>query len=287
MNARLGVTWKCMIGNAKKWKDGMVLEKTVSVGQQQVKISAEITDRKAQLVTINWSDESFTFSEIVEAMGKVPLPPYINREVDRNDSVRYQPVYSKVDGAVAAPTAGLHFTNEIIDSLSKKNILTDEVTLHVSAGTFQPLKAENLEDHPMHSEQIIISRQNLQNLMKASTIIAVGTTSMRTLESTYWYGVKLIGEVDTSFFVEKLSPYQDKKLPTTKEAFQAVLEQMDQLNTDVLVGETEIFIFPGYDFKVCDGLVTNFHLPGSTLILLVAAFIGDQCRVVYIVALTN
>lgn len=287
MNAKREVTWKCMIGNAKKWKDGQVLEKAVSIGQEQVKISAEITDRKAQLVTISWSEDSFSFSEIVEAMGKVPLPPYINREVDHNDSERYQTVYSKIDGAVAAPTAGLHFTQEIIDSLSDKNIKTDEVTLHVSAGTFQPLKAENLEDHPMHSEQIIISRQNLQNLTEASTIIAVGTTSMRTLESTYWYGVQLIEEKDSPFFVKKLSPYQKDNLPTKKEAFQAVIAQMDQLSTDVLVGETEIFIFPGYDFKVCDGLVTNFHLPGSTLILLVAAFIGDHWKEVYNEALAN
>ena len=287
MNAKGSVAWKCMIGNAKKWKDGQILNKTVPIGNREVSITAEITDRQAQLVSIKWSDDSYTFSEIVEAMGKVPLPPYIDREVDRNDSERYQTVYSKVEGAVAAPTAGLHFTTEIIDSLSKKSIKTDEVTLHVSAGTFQPLKAENLEDHPMHSEQIIITRQNLLNLIAAPTVIAVGTTSMRTLESTYWYGVKLIHGEGTSFFVEKLSPYHSDELPAAEEAFQAVIAQMDLLKTDLLVGETEIFIFPGYEFKVCDGLITNFHLPGSTLILLVAAFIGERWKEVYNEALQN
>lgn len=287
MNAKTGVTWKCMVGNAKKWKNDIILSKMILIGQKEVEVNAEFIDREAQLVAINWSDQSFTFSEIVEALGKVPLPPYINRELTKNDPERYQTVYSKVDGAVAAPTAGLHFTNEIIQSLASKNINTDEVTLHVSAGTFQPLKADNLEDHPMHSEQIIVSKNNLKNLINAHKVVAVGTTSMRTLESTYWYGVKLLKETDKSFHIEKLYPYQHHDLPDAKEAFDAVIRHMESLNAEILIGETEIFIFPGYEFKVCDGLVTNFHLPGSTLILLVAAFIGEHWRKVYDEALQH
>ncbi|MGB3466186.1 MAG: S-adenosylmethionine:tRNA ribosyltransferase-isomerase [Cyclobacteriaceae bacterium] len=287
MNARDAVTWKCMVGNARKWKDGIILSKDIETEGRLFTVEAELADKEAGYVNIRWTDHALTFAEVVETVGKVPLPPYINRELDEKDPERYQTVYSKVEGAVAAPTAGLHFTDEVIGSFSDKNISTDEVTLHVSAGTFQPLKAEKLEDHPMHSEQIIINYENLQNIIEAKTIIAVGTTSMRTLESTYWYGVKLLAEESKEFHIDKLYPYTDRTLPTKKKAFGAVLAHMEALETKLLVGETEIFIFPGYDFKVCDGLVTNFHLPGSTLILLVAAFIGENWRSVYEEALKN
>lgn len=287
MTARHTVSWKCMIGNAKKWKNDAVLRKEIEIDHLSFVITAELTDRSSGIVKLEWHDIDLPFAEIVETVGKVPLPPYIDRDLDESDPERYQTVYSKVDGAVAAPTAGLHFTEEVINSLTRKKVSTDELTLHVSAGTFQPLKAENLEDHPMHSEQIIINRQNIENILSADTIVAVGTTSMRTLESTYWYGVKLLGEKNTDFHVEKLFPYENRSEYSRKEAFGAVLQKMNDLNTDFLVGATEIFIFPGYRFQVCDGLVTNFHLPGSTLILLVAAFVGKDWRRVYDAALQN
>ena len=281
-------SWKCMIGNAKKWKNDQVLRQQITIADQSLEVSAHLVDREAQQVRFEWAEGDYSFAEVIEALGKVPLPPYINRELEAEDQERYQTVYSKIEGAVAAPTAGLHFTQDILDSLPHHQISVDEVTLHVSAGTFQPMKAERPEDHPMHSEQIIITQSNLQKVIDATKVIAVGTTSMRTLESTYWYGVTLLNGGNKRFFVEKLSPYQDyKTLPDHKEALKAVLQHMTDLGTATLVGETEIFVFPGYQFKVCNGLVTNFHLPGSTLILLVAAFVGEQWRDVYQSALDN
>lgn len=276
MNANKTCTWKCMIGNAKKWKADTSLKidklsmTATRVGQDEVKFSWE---------------SGLTFSDLLTEIGKIPLPPYIDREVEQEDEDRYQTVYSKMKGAVAAPTAGLHFTNEIINSLKNKGINADYLTLHVSAGTFQPIKSERISDHPMHNEQIWISRENIKNLLDAKKVIVVGTTSMRTLESVYWYGVKLLNGED-DFFVKKSDPYLLKAIDR-KQALNAVLEQMEKAGVEKLGGQTEIFIYPGYKFQICDGLVTNYHLPGSTLILLVASFIGDDWRKVYQSALKN
>lgn len=268
-------TWKCMIGNAKKWKEGEVTVEELALRAR----------RSDDLVTFIWSGGQ-TFSEMLEKAGKIPLPPYINREVEESDKEEYQTVYSKVEGAVAAPTAGLHFTDELLNQLSEKGVKEDYLTLHVSAGTFQPMKSESVHDHPMHREQIIITRKNIENLLRHDLIIPVGTTSMRTLESTYWYGVKILRGA-TDFFIPKLFPYEVISSPPIDESLNAVLSEMTRRNTDKLIGHTEIFIFPGYTFKICKGLITNFHLPGSTLILLVAAMVGDDWKTIYKEALDS
>ncbi len=281
------VVWSCLVGNAKKWKEDQLLEKVIAVDGNSTILKASWEDKSSQIVKLEWTG-GYAFSEIVEMAGKVPLPPYIAREVTEEDKPRYQTVYSKIDGAVAAPTAGLHFTDEVISQLANKNIIKDELTLHVSAGTFQPLKATSVEEHPMHSEQMIVTAENIDNILKAEKVIAVGTTSMRTLESLYWFGVKLAADPNADFNIEKLYPYQEHAaLPDMKESMRLVKNFMQANNHDSLIGETEIFIFPGYEFRVCDVLVTNFHLPGSTLILLVAAFVGEDWRKIYEEALNN
>ncbi|MEQ8904860.1 S-adenosylmethionine:tRNA ribosyltransferase-isomerase [Ekhidna sp.] len=270
MNATSGCSWKCMIGNAKKWKSDS------SLYISSLNLEAKRTGQN--VVTFKW-DSSHTFSDLLTEIGKIPLPPYIDRKVDKNDQDRYQTVYSRMKGAVAAPTAGLHFTKEIIDSLEKRGVKTDYLTLHVSAGTFQPIKSQNISEHPMHNEQVWISADNIESLLKAKKVIAVGTTSMRTLESLYWHGVKLL-KGDQDFFVHKNDPYS--LTPVEKsDALGAVLEKMKLTGVDKIGGQTEIFIYPGYSFQICEGLITNYHLPGSTLILLVASFIGPDWKKVY------
>ncbi|WP_226389377.1 S-adenosylmethionine:tRNA ribosyltransferase-isomerase [Penaeicola halotolerans] len=284
-------SWKCMIGNSKKWKDQEILQGEVLVSGQVVKISAELIDRTNGQVKLTWSPEETKFVDLIEAAGEVPLPPYLKRKATADDKPRYQTVYSKHEGAVAAPTAGLHFTPEILTKLADQGCQLDYLTLHVSAGTFQPIKSETVVEHPMHAEQILINRANIVNIIQhEGPIIPVGTTSMRTLESSYWYGVKLLKDkVDKNFKISKLYPYENRneRLPSRSEAFQAILDHMDSLNQDQLLGETEIFIFPGYQFQVCDAIVTNFHQPGSTLILLIAAFVGKDWQEIYQSALSE
>ncbi len=276
MNSQTQCTWKCMIGNAKKWKVN------TSLHLDSLSLEAIRTDNDE--VTFKWARE-LTFSDLLTEIGKIPLPPYIDREVEEEDQERYQTVYSKMKGAVAAPTAGLHFTHDIIDRITNRGIHTDYLTLHVSAGTFQPIKSANITEHPMHNEQIWVSKQNIENILNAPKVIAVGTTSMRTLESLYWYGIRLINN-KKEFFVDKNDPYSLQAVDRNK-ALEAVLKHMNSLGLETIGGHTEIFIYPGYNFQICDGLVTNYHLPGSTLILLVASFIRDDWRKVYQSALKN
>ncbi|MEQ8475922.1 S-adenosylmethionine:tRNA ribosyltransferase-isomerase [Fulvivirga sp.] len=276
--------WKCMIGNLKKWKEGQALNLALPNGQS---LKAKITDREQQLIEFSWdTDEEFV--HVLEAAGKIPLPPYINREVTFEDQERYQTVYSKFEGAVAAPTAGLHFDDKTLDSLAIKGVGFDYLTLHVSAGTFQPIKVDNVLEHAMHSEQVVVTFENIENLLNNDFIVSVGTTSMRTLESLYWYGVKLLNS-ESEFFIHKLYPYQHdaENLPSKNEALIAVKSHLTENGLTQITGQTEIFIFPGYEFRICNGLITNFHLPGSTLILLVAAFIGEDWREVYKKAIAN
>lgn len=290
MQVKGGCEWSCMIGNLKRWKEGTALQKELFTHSQKVCLSASLINKAKKLVRFEWNDGDTRFVDIVEAAGEVPLPPYIKRKPVEADKGSYQTVYSREEGAVAAPTAGLHFTENIITKLRARGVITDFLTLHVSAGTFQPIKEKNILSHPMHVEQMQTSRQNLVNLLKPNkNIIPVGTTSMRTLESLYWFGVKLLKEGDETFKVQKLYPYQflEDELPGKHEAIQAILGHMDNYKTDTLFGETEIFIFPGYKFKLCEGLITNFHMPGSTLILLVAAFTGKDWRKIYRQALEN
>ncbi|WP_416866597.1 MAG: S-adenosylmethionine:tRNA ribosyltransferase-isomerase [Imperialibacter sp.] len=286
MEARSPVVWKCMIGNAKRWKEG-VLERNIELEGATVKV--EVKRLGADEVQLSWDKSTARFVDVVDAIGKTPLPPYLHREAIENDKKTYQTVYSEKEGAVAAPTAGLHFTDEVLRQLRDKGVTTNFLTLHVSAGTFQPIKTATAQEHVMHSEQIIIKRENLEQLLKPGRFnVAVGTTSMRTLESTYWYGVMLKQDPDAAFEIPKLFPYeQATAIPSMSESMQVVQNKMDKLGVDELVGTTEIFIFPGYQFRVVNGLITNFHQPNSTLILLVAAFVGDDWRKVYGEALAS
>ncbi|MEM8965004.1 MAG: S-adenosylmethionine:tRNA ribosyltransferase-isomerase [Bacteroidota bacterium] len=282
MSTTESVVWECIIGNLRKWKTGQVLEQSLDHNIEKTTLQAELVDAAQKLVRLSWN-AVISFAEIVEAAGKVPLPPYLNRESTDEDRDRYQTVYSQTPGAVAAPTAGLHFTNEVLEKLQRKGVTFNQLTLHVGAGTFQPIKANEIQQHDMHSEQMVISRKNIEKLLTSDQIItAVGTTSMRTLESLYWYGVHLSQEPDANFQIAKLYPYQPN-VPSLSlsESMSEVLDRMNRLGTDTLVGETEIFIFPGYQFRVCQGLITNFHLPKSTLILLIAAFVGEDWKKIY------
>lgn len=276
--------WKCTIGNVKRWTMGKALQKQIG----DVTVNVTLIDRKNGYVEFTWSPPTLSFAEILHMAGAVPLPPYIKRSVEKSDEERYQTVYSHFEGAVAAPTAGLHFTDRVLADLKAKSVVTDFLTLHVSAGTFQPVKTENAVDHTMHEEQIIIRKRNLVNLLKADKqVIAVGTTAMRTLESLYWYGALLLKDPQAEFQIDKLLPYQFKNPPRPQAAFQAVLKSMEEQRVEEILGRTSIYILPGYPFRVCKGLITNFHQPGSTLMLLVAATIGKDWKQVYEAALAN
>lgn len=289
MLAKHPVIWETMIGNAKKWKDGEILKGQVHVIGQEIVLSARLIDREKKAVEFSWDDAEIAFVDLVEASGEVPLPPYLNRKPNADDKSRYQTVYSKKEGAVAAPTAGLHFTDEIFEKLRAKGIQETQVTLHVSAGTFQPVKAENVLEHPMHSEQIHINRETIEKLLaQKGKTVAVGTTSVRTLESLFWFGVKLLEGKNEAFVIEKLFAYEARAVvPTKEESLEAVLDLMKKNGLESIWGTTEIFIFPGYQYRMIDGLITNFHQPGSTLILLIAAILGDNWKSVYQEALNQ
>jgi len=285
-------TWACMIGNKKRFKEKIVGTYNIDVGTyqvrpQNVKLTAELVDSEKNYVKFSWNNSDLTFAEIVRFFGQIPLPPYLKRETEQKDYDTYQTVYSKNDGAVAAPTAGLHFTEQVFADLAQKGIKQDFVTLHVGAGTFQPIKVQNVVEHKMHCEQIVFDKSFIINLLEnVSFVIPVGTTSMRSLESLYWFGVKLLSGEQT-FFIEKLSPYNQIESFTVEQSLKAIIDYMTENNLSQLVGETEIFIFPSYEFKICKGIITNFHQPDSTLILLVAALVGENWKKIYDYALEN
>lgn len=285
-------TWACMIGNKKRFKEKIVGTYNIEVGEyrirpENVELTAELVDSEKNYVKFSWNNSDLTFAEIVRYFGQIPLPPYLKRETEQKDYDTYQTVYSKNDGAVAAPTAGLHFTEQVFADLASKGIKHDFVTLHVGAGTFQPIKVQNVVEHKMHCEQIVFDKSFIINLLEnVSFVIPVGTTSMRSLESLYWFGVKLLlGE--QAFFIEKLLPYNQNESFTAEQSLKAVIDYMTENNLSQLVGETEIFIFPSYEFKICKGIITNFHQPDSTLILLVAALVGENWKKIYDYALEN
>lgn len=285
-------TWACMIGNKKRFKEKINSVITpLSVGAaadaEGQGLTAELVDSEKNYVKFSWNNSELTFAEIVRYFGQIPLPPYLKRETEQKDYDTYQTVYSKNDGAVAAPTAGLHFTEQVFADLAQKGIKHNFVTLHVGAGTFQPIKVQNVVEHKMHCEQIVFDKLFIINLLEnLSLVIPVGTTSMRSLESLYWFGVKLLlGE--QAFFIEKLSPYNNNKSFTAEQSLKAIIDYMTENSLSQLVGETEIFIFPSYEFKICKGIVTNFHQPDSTLILLVAALVGENWKKIYDYALEN
>ncbi len=285
--------WECMIGNKKRWKNNEILHLSFEINGLKYQIEAKLVDIEQNLVRFSWKNVSAVetaFVDVVQALGQIPLPPYLKRKTESQDSETYQTVYSKAEGAVAAPTAGLHFTEWVFDQLRHKNIGHSFVTLHVGAGTFLPVKVQNVATHTMHSEQVVYSPKLINDLIENDgKVIAVGTTSMRSLESLYWFGVKLLAKKikNTVFNIEKLYPYSVENPPLVVESLQAILTFMTANDMTQLVGETEIMILPSYQFKVCKGLITNYHQPKSTLMLLVAAFVGNDWRRIYDEALAN
>ncbi|HTB99665.1 MAG TPA: S-adenosylmethionine:tRNA ribosyltransferase-isomerase [Ferruginibacter sp.] len=296
MNKTGSVKWKCMIGGVSKWKEG-VLEKKLIINNEQLIIKAELLEKlsDAYVVEFSWQPSSYSFSEILLLIGEIPLPPYIKRKAADDDKERYQTIYAAHDGSVAAPTAGLHFTSDIFSSFKKKNITTDYVTLHVGAGTFKPVKALVMEDHEMHAELIDVNISTINNIISNlnNTIVATGTTSLRTIESLYWLGVKTIIDPNISYdklIIDQWDVYQDPLSNTSyspAEALSALTIWMKKNNAERLVTKTQILIAPGYQFKIAKILITNFHQPQSTLLLLVAAAIGDSWKKVYQYALEN
>lgn len=285
------VWWKCMIGGASKWKHGMVLLKPV----EDIIIEASIIDRNSEafIVELKWNDVNLSFAEVLHKAGAIPLPPYLHRDADASDKERYQTIYAKEEGSVAAPTAGLHFTKRLFKKLKQKNIISSFVTLHVGAGTFKPVKAEKMEDHEMHAEFIDVELSFIEQLISNidKPIIAVGTTSLRTIESLYWIGVKIrnkeLGIGSKDVFVQQWDAYEMKTQLSSREALQALADWMREQEMQRLITKTQIIIAPGYDLKIAKGLITNFHQPQSTLLLLVAAIVGEDWRNIYNYALDN
>jgi len=284
------VTWKCMLGNAKKWKEG-VLRKTVEIEGKEVTIEAAKKVQAGNSFDIEFSwNGGFSFAEIIEHAGTLPIPPYLNRETEDSDEETYQTVYAKIDGSVAAPTAGLHFTESVLSQLSEKNISTREITLHVGAGTFQPVKSETISGHTMHHEKVIIPKSILEDLLAATgKIIAVGTTSVRSLESLYWLGLQLENGKDFAQLPEVVQwePYENKATIPVKKALQNLVDYLGKTGQKELQFSTQVIIVPGYDFKIINGMITNFHQPQSTLLLLISAFLGSDWKKVYDYALEN
>ncbi len=286
-------SWLCMIGNAKRWKNEP-LSMNIVVNDNEIKLSAqkkEITD-DGTLVEFSWDNNSFTFSEILEVAGKLPIPPYLNRASEEADETTYQTVYSKAEGSVAAPTGGLHFTNEVIDSLRQKGISQTQVTLHVGAGTFKPVKSETMAEHHMHAEVISVKKQTIIDILnRKGMLIVVGTTSMRTVESLYYLGCKIIKNPSISereLFVNQWEPYSDENENISPDnALKAIINYMENNLLETILASTQIIILPGYEFRYADALITNFHQPQSTLLLLVSAFVGDEWRNIYDFALNN
>ncbi len=289
--------WTALIGNNKKWKEG-ILNKTFLINNTEVTLIAE---RKKQfldsfIVKFSWNG-NFAFADVINHAGLLPLPPYMNRDADEEDENRYQTIYAKFEGSVAAPTAGLHFTKQVFEKLLKKNISVDYVTLHVGAGTFKPVKAETMANHLMHEENVVIEKKLVYTLLKTvenkANIIVVGTTSLRTIESLYWFGVKLIENKNNwdninSIEIGQWEPYETSiNLPSKKEVLKTILNWMDYKKINSIAGNTQIIIAPPYKIKIADVLITNFHQPESTLLLLVSAFVGEDWKDLYYYALNN
>ena len=291
-SSRNSVEWKCFIGNTKKWKEGFI-SSSFKVSNRQYKLFADKLNPEgdAWRVRFTWDPADLSFGEILELAGHVPLPPYISRPDIPDDSIRYQTIYSLIKGSVAAPTAGLHFTKEVLNKLAFKDIQTTHLTLHVGAGTFQPVKSVNILEHKMHSEHFSVSANSIETLLKnTGSIIAVGTTSVRTLESLFWLGRKLIEEPSISpdnLYLDQWEAYTMKKGQNLSESYEAVLLWMQKHKLDHIQVPTRIIIVPGYDFKVTNGIITNFHQPKSTLLLLISAWVGYDWKRIYRYALDN
>lgn len=285
-------SWLCLVGNLKKWKEG-ALHKTIRMGDKEVVLSAERikTTGDSHLVRFSWNNPQVTFAELLDGAGILPIPPYLHRETRESDLQTYQTVYSKIKGSVAAPTAGLHFTPEVLAGLDAKGFTREEVTLHVGAGTFKPVKSEVIGDHEMHTEFISVRRSAIENIRtNLGRIIAVGTTSVRTLESLYYMGRTLVNNPDATseeLVVTQWTPYHETEEVTAHEALTALLDYLDRNQTDTLLSATQIMIAPGYEFKIVKGIITNFHQPKSTLLLLISAFVNGNWKSIYNYALDN
>ena len=291
-----GCTWKCMIGNAKKWKSGALSQPVILPSGEEVRLRAEKGEQTGNTFSVrfSWEGASVSFAEILDAVGELPIPPYLNRKTEESDKTTYQTVYSRIKGSVAAPTAGLHFTDNVLNGLRERGVKTAEVTLHVGAGTFQPVKVADANQHTMHTEIIAVPKATIQTIIEnLGHIVAVGTTSMRTLESLYFLGEQFytrhmtqdIGHL--TYSVSQFEPYEKDHALSTREALQAIVDHLERLGEEVLHAETQIMIKPGYTFHVVDQLITNFHQPKSTLLLLVSAFVGGDWHRIYDYALAN
>ena len=312
-----GCTWKCMIGNAKKWKTGALSLPVQLPSGEHITLFAEKGEQTGNTFAVHFSWNlaakrsdseavqqcngliakgglNLSFAEILDAVGELPIPPYLNRKTEESDKTTYQTVYSRIKGSVAAPTAGLHFTDNVLSGLRQRGVQTAEVTLHVGAGTFQPVKVADANQHTMHTEIIAVPRDTIVKLMdNLGHIVAVGTTSMRTLESLYFLGTQLYTAIPnptqsyTTLSVSQFAPYEHDYTLSTREALQAIVDYLDATNQDTLHAETQIMIKPGYVFHIVDQLITNFHQPKSTLLLLVSAFVGGDWHRIYDYALAH
>ena len=274
-------SWLCMIGNLKKWKEG-TLTREITINGMPTKLTATRGEchGTSHRVTFEWDNASLTFADILEVAGELPIPPYLNRATQESDKETYQTVYSKIKGSVAAPTAGLHFTERVLESLRQKGVALEELTLHVGAGTFKPVKSEEIAGHEMHTEYISVGRTTIDKLLAhGCQAIAVGTTSVRTLESLYYIGVHIHENPDANeadLHVSQWEPYDTNSPISTEESLQCIHDYMERHNLDALHTSTQIIIAPGYRYRIVERMVTNFHQPKSTLLLLVSAFVGEN-----------
>lgn len=283
--------WKCIVGNSKKWKEGLITH-TLNIGSEEVILSAERLSSadNTSIVRFTWKNNAYSFAEIIEHAGVTPIPPYLNRETEDIDNTRYQTVYSEHKGSVAAPTAGLHFTNSVLNEIKSNGHELVNLTLHVGAGTFKPIQTADVKDHVMHSEHIVVTKESilsiLNNAKAGKKLIAVGTTSVRTLESLYWLGVKRLQNQS----IDSLAQWDAYNLPqnvSLVDSFSALMDYLSENELDEVHSATQIMIVPGYTLRVIDGLITNFHQPHSTLLLLIAAVVGDDWHKIYDYALSH
>ena len=284
--------WLCMIGNLKKWKEGP-LTRQLTVKGQEITLTATRGEARgtSHWIDFTWNNPNVTFADILEMFGELPIPPYLNRETQESDKETYQTVYSKIKGSVAAPTAGLHFTQRVLDALKAKGADLEEVTLHVGAGTFKPVKSEEIEGHEMHTEYISVSKGTIEKLIAhEGKALAVGTTSVRTLESLYYIGVTLSQHPhanEADLHVKQWQPYETHPTLSTVEALNQILDYMNRNHLDALHTSTQIIIAPGYEYKIVKRMITNFHQPQSTLLLLVSAFVKGDWKRIYDYALSH
>ena len=285
-------SWLCIVGNLKKWKEG-TLKREVEVKGKTITLSATRGECRgtSHWIDFEWDDDSLTFADVLEAVGELPIPPYLNRETQESDKQTYQTVYSKIKGSVAAPTAGLHFTERVLKALDEKGIDREELTLHVGAGTFKPVKSEEIEGHEMHTEYISVNKGTIQKLIAhGGKTIAVGTTSVRTLESLYYIGILIHLNPEANqeeLHVKQWMPYEPHPALTPVESLQNILDYLNRNNMEALHTSTQIIIAPGYEYKIVKKIVTNFHQPQSTLLLLVSAFVKGDWKKIYDYALSH